>query len=228
MAEESSYQVQKDIYYGEVNKPDRELQSLDIYFKDNSETRPVVIYVHGGGGAFGDKSEVNSKPDYFVSQGISLISMNYRLRWDYKLYDQLEDVVTVIKWVNLNGEQYGLDPKRIILMGHEAGAHLVSLVGTDLRYLKAQNLMLEDIRAVVAIDTLSFDIPRVMKELGSFVQRRQHNLIFGEEKSSQQQASPIHHVTENSQLPQFALLYVADSEITRLQAMSFAKKLTAA
>lgn len=217
----------KDIFYGQdESRPDKELQTLDLYWQDNRRLRPVIIYVHGGGWAFGDKAEVNSKPDFFVNEGIAFLSMNYRLRWDHKVFDQLEDVVSVIDWVRKNSKTYGLDPKRVILMGHGAGAHLVSLVGTDDRYLKSKGLDPEkDIRAIVAIDSISYDIPRVHKELGSFIERRQHRLIFGDDEKLQLAASPIHYVDKSPNVHQFALLYVADSEASSLQAQAFAKAL---
>jgi len=226
--EKPPYKITRDIYFGDISLPDKELQSLDVYWEDNETKRPVIIYVHGGGWAFGDKAEVNSKPDYFLPQGFSFVSMNYRLRWDYKLYDQAEDLALVVMWVRENADQFGFDTKRIILMGHESGAHLVSLVGTDARYLKAQGLSLSDIRAVVAIDTLSYDVPRVLKELGSFIQRRQHKLIFGEDRMVQLQASPIHHAKRNKDIPQFALLYVPENESTLIQTKAFAKALSLA
>ena len=219
------YQVDSNLYYGDTSKPDKELQSLDVYWQDNKAERPVIIYVHGGGWAFGDKSDVNLKPDFFLPQGFVFVSMNYRLRWDYKLYDQAEDLAHVVSWVRDHAKQYGIDKDKIILMGHESGAHLVSLVGTDGRYLKTQGLSLSNLKAVVAIDTLSYDVPRVLKELGTFVQRRQHKLIFGEEKPVQLEASPIYHVKNNKNIPQFALLYVPDNENTLIQTKAFAKSL---
>lgn len=222
----SPYQISRDIYYGDVSRPDKELQSLDVYWQDKNTKRPVIIYVHGGGWAFGDKAEVNSKPDFFVAQGFTFVSMNYRLRWDYKLYDQAEDLAKVVVWVRQNADEYGFDKDRIILMGHESGAHLVSLVGTDGRYLRAQGLSLADVRAVVSIDTLSYDVPRVLKELGSFIQRRQHTLIFGDDRQAQLEASPIYHAKGNKNIPQFALLYVPESESTFIQTKAFAKMLS--
>jgi arylformamidase len=227
-ATSSTYNVTRDIVYGDPQDAYSELQSLDIYWQDNKVARPVIIYVHGGSWALGDKSDVNSKPDFFVPEDIVFISMNYRLRWDHQLYDQLDDIVSVVKWVKANSETFGLDSDRVILMGHEAGAHLVSLVSTDPRYMKAQGMSLKSIKAAVAIDTMSFDIPRVMKELGSFVQRRQHRLIFGEELASQLAASPITHIDQGKNIPQFALLYVADDEVNQIQTQAFAKSLISA
>jgi arylformamidase len=224
-SESDAYSVTRDIVYGDETGPDRNLQSLDIYWQSRQRKLPVVIYVHGGGWAFGDKADVHGKPDYFLSQGIALVSMNYRLRWDYRIFDQAEDVASVVVWVKKNAEQYGLDANKIILMGHAAGAHLVSLVATNQSYLKAAGLSLGDIVCVVAIDTASFDINRLMIELGSFIERRQHQLIFGGDEEVWRQSSPIHHIKPGKNIPSFAILYVAEDEETRLQAMGFAKKL---
>ena len=223
---QAEVQSQTGIFYGkDKSNPDHELQTLDVYWQPGQPRQPAIIYLHGGGWAFGDKSEVNSKPDYFVPNGFVFVSMNYRLRWDYQLFDQLEDVVAGIAWVKKNGSRYGIDTNRIVLMGHGAGAHLAALVATDARHLKAADMSLKDLRAIVAIDSLSYDIPRVHKELGSFVERRQHRLVFGENKKVQMEASPIHHVKPGIGIPGFALLYVPDNEASTLQAQAFAKVL---
>jgi hypothetical protein len=67
-----------------------------------------------------------------------------------------------------------------------------------------------------------------MKELGSFVERMQHRLMFSDDEKVRKAASPIHHITENSDIPSFAVLYVADNEANTLQARAFTKKLARA
>ena len=68
------------------------------------------------------------KPNYFTHSGFALVSINYRLRWDYKIYDQVVELVNTIRWVQEHGAEFGLDANRIVMMGHGAGGHLVSLV----------------------------------------------------------------------------------------------------
>ncbi|MDG2072370.1 MAG: alpha/beta hydrolase [Pseudomonadales bacterium] len=165
--------VARDLSYGDVDQ-----QKLDVYYRSGTARLPVVIYIHGGGWAFGDKKEVHYKPQNFDDQDVALISMNYRLRWDYETYDQLEDIVSVNQWVQDNAVTYGLDEKKIVLMGHAAGAHLMSLVGINESHMKAGGLQLSDISAVISIDTASYDIERLMIELGSFIERRQHRLFL--------------------------------------------------
>ncbi|MEX0941972.1 MAG: hypothetical protein WD002_05440, partial [Pseudomonadales bacterium] len=83
MAQDASFLITRDIPYGSAGKPDSEFQTLDVYWKDVAKKRPVIIYVHDGGWAFGDKSDVHEKPKFFAVHDISFISMNYRLRWEY-------------------------------------------------------------------------------------------------------------------------------------------------
>ncbi len=219
--------VRSDIAYGSDSN-----QKLDVYYltgqKKPKKKLPVIIYVHGGGWAFGDKADVGNKPQFFLRQNIGFISMDYRLRWDFDVVDQAEDIVSVVDWVHKNGAQYGLDADRIILMGYAAGAHLVSLVATNANYLRAADRSLSELTAVVAVDTSSFDIVRLMVELGSFIERRQHRLVFGNDESVWREASPISHVREGKQIPAFALMYLADQQASTLQARGFAKKLAGA
>jgi len=222
------YQTSRDLVYASDEKAGFEFQTLDLYWQDNAAPRPVILYVHGGGWLLGDKADVGLKPAYFVPNGFAFISMNYRLRMEFDIYDQLEDIASVARWVRENNEAYGLDPNKIILMGHGAGAHLVSLIATDERYLKAQDVSFDSIPLVVTIDTLSFDIPRVMTELGSFLERRNHSLVFGQSEDVWKAASPISYVREGANTPAFALLYVSDNESTSVQTKSFAKALAKA
>lgn len=217
--------VSRDIVYGDPNRPDFQLQSLDIFWKDNLKQRPVVIYVHGGAWALGDKSDVHRKPGFFSVHDMAFISMNYRLRWEANLVDQLDDITSVIRWVGRNARQYGLDPTRIILMGHEAGAHLVSLVATQPSYLKTSDIDFANIRAVVGIDSASYDIEALMGNSGKFLDQRRHRLIFGETPKGWQAASPISHLNADKAIPPFALLYVPDNESTASQARQFSKAL---
>ena len=174
------------------------LRTMDLYTPqqpgENNDTPvkyPVILYIHGGGWAFGDKKDVNLKPHFFTRAGFAFVSMNYRLRWDYKIYDQVVDLLKVIEWLDKNGAAHGLDGSNVILMGHAAGGHLASLVITDSSFLKAEGLAGDNIKAVVSIDSTSYDILRLMKELGSFVERRRHLLVFSGDEAVWQAASPI-------------------------------------
>ena len=203
-------------------------QTLDIYKPTGAEKLPVILYLHGGGWAFGNKNDVNLKPHYFTAQGFAFVSMNYRLRWDYRIYDQILDIVAAVKWLEREGQRFGLDGSRVVLMGHQAGAHLAALAVTDTSFFEAEGGHNGNIRAVVGIDSAHYDLVRTMKELGSFLERRQLQVIFGSDDAVWLAASPVNHVAESTSLPAFALLYNPESEALQLQVKGFAKALTQA
>jgi len=157
LAQDAALTILRDQVY--AAEPQGEaLQSLDLYAQESATKQPVGLYLHGGYWAFGDKKELQHKPVFFTANDFAFISMNDRLRWDYTL-----------------------DAQRITLIGHGAGGHLASLVTTNSAYLAMSDLDLNSVKAVVTINTFSFDIPRVMAELGGFLQRRQHEVIFGDD-----------------------------------------------
>ena len=159
---EPKFQILRDLFYANEKPSDVNLQSIDIYYQGNRRLQPVMIYVHDGSWVFGGKKDINFKADIFVGQGISFILMKYSRSSDYQFYDRLEDIASVVGQNKKNGDAFSLDADSIILMGHGARKHLVSLVASDSNCLWARELNATDVRAVVvAIDTLSFDISRV-------------------------------------------------------------------
>lgn len=167
------------------------LQTLDIYTPPTvgKEPHAVMIYVHGGAWTAGDKSRVHLKDDFFTHQGWVFISVNYRLYPQVAWQEMAQDVANAIAWVHGHISVYGGDAQRIFLMGHSAGAHLVSLVATDERYLQAAGLSLEVLRGVLALDTRAYDIPSLAQADGELP--RVYAQIFGSDPQVWQAASPI-------------------------------------
>ena len=143
----------RDLAYTKVEGAEPKLTSLDVYAPENAKNCPVMVWVHGGGWARGDKAQVANLPVAFLREGFVLVSVNYRLAPQVKFDAQAQDVAAAIAWVHKHAKEYGGDPSRMFTMGHSAGAHLVALVGTDESYLRAQGLSLAALRGVVPLDT---------------------------------------------------------------------------
>jgi len=127
-----------------------------------------VIYVHGGEWTKGDKTEVSYKPKFFTENGVVFISTNYRLYPAAKFPAHAEDVASAVRWAVDHVAEYGGDPKKIVLMGHSAGCHLVTLVGLDPKYLAAVKLKPSDLRGVVAWSGGAYDLVAKVAEGGSY------------------------------------------------------------
>lgn len=106
--------------------------SLDLYRPktSSSEKLPVVLYVHGGAWAKGDKTiRANNYIENFIlkliEKNFAVISIEYTLVSD-KVHFPLpvEDTKDAVRWVRKNAEKYNFDPDNIGYFGVSSGAHL--------------------------------------------------------------------------------------------------------
>lgn len=144
-----------DIPYGTDS-----LEKLDL-FEPTSGTgspAPVVLFVHGGGWSIGDKADYGWVGAQLAGDGLLAAVVNYRLSPAVQHPAHVQDVAKAIAWMVRNAAQYGGDPQRIYLVGHSAGAHLVSLAALDPTYLNAEGLNASVIRGVVGIAGAGYDL----------------------------------------------------------------------
>ena len=173
---------------------DSELLSLDVYSTASQEEKqPVVIWVHGGAWAYGSKE--HSMPDkvpFFENLGYVLVSVNYRLSPfpadldnpnRIKHPNQVEDVAAAVHWVYDNIEKYGGDRKKLAIMGHSAGAHLVALLATNQRFMNNEGLLPAIFSAVIPIDTEGFDVDKTIQNGGGLIRKYYRN-AFGDDKDN--------------------------------------------
>src|SRR5688572_25447751 len=106
-------------------------QRLDFIPAAASHRAPLFIFIHGGAWAFGDKNMAGHMAVHARAQGYAFASLNYRLVPDADPGQQAEDVAAAIAHLVREADQLEVDPGRIIVSGHSAGAHLAALVGTD-------------------------------------------------------------------------------------------------
>jgi acetyl esterase/lipase len=100
-----------------------------------SSTRPVLIFVHGGGFVVGNKRGPNGSPFYdnimlwALKNGFVGVNMTYRLAPQAPWPAAAEDLSGAVRWVTDNIASRGGMPARIYLMGHSAGAvHVATYV----------------------------------------------------------------------------------------------------
>ncbi len=196
------------IQYKAITGVDPNLLSLDVYhFGETGAKRPVVMYVHGGAFALGDKANsMENKTRLFSSLGYLLVSVNYRLSPStagagpdrVKFPDHNQDVADAVTWLKTNGVSFGGDTSRIALLGHSAGAHLVALTGVSPQFLPARGIPLHAVAGVACIDTEGFDVVK---------QGREGNEIylnaFGISETVWIQASPVHQIQTGTVYPKF-------------------------
>ena len=152
-----------DVPYG----PDP-LQRMDVYLPSTPHSSadgpaPVIFMVHGGGWRTGDKAMsrvVQEKAARWVPRGFVFISVNYRLHPAVNVMQEAVDVALALYTAQGQAAQWGADPTKFILMGHSAGAHLVSFVNAHAPLLR--QLGVTPWLGTVSLDSALLNAPVVM------------------------------------------------------------------
>lgn len=208
-----SVDPQLGVPYETIAGVDPNLLSLDIYRPDAlaAKSLPVVVMVHGGGWALGDKGNASvgiDKARFFNANGFVYVSVNYRLSPSVKHPAHAEDVASAVAWVFTHIAEYGGDPDRVTLMGHSAGAHLAALVATDGRYLAEHGKSASRLAGVILLDTAGLDIPRNLEEFSEAKAARVlYETAFGKNRETWIEASPVTYVKAGKKLPRFLVFY---------------------
>ena len=214
--------IHRDLAYTE---PADKLQALDVYSPADAKNLPVVVWIHGGGWQAGDKAAVKDKPQAFVDKGFVFVSVNYRLLPQVDMGTIIRDAAKSVRWVHDHAAQYGGDSKRLLVMGHSAGAQLAALICTDDRYLKAEGLSLAIVKGCVPVDGDTYDVPAIITTAetrrrvhGQPEPKSTHRVKFGNDPEKHIDFSAVTHVAKDKSIPPFLILHVADHPDTTAQA----------
>lgn len=110
------------------SKPDS-VQTLDLYVPAGKGPFPLVFWIHGGGWHSGGKSESGINLALkFLPKGFALASINYRLTGDAPFPAQILDCNAALVYLRHEAAHYRIDPERVGVLGHSAGAHLAALM----------------------------------------------------------------------------------------------------
>lgn len=165
-------------------------QKLEFYLPEHTKTAaPIIIMVHGGAWCVGDMDAanvVNNKLARWLPKGFIFVSANYRMLPDQAdVLTQAGDVAKAIAYVQKHAADWHGDPSQIIVMGHSAGAHLVSLLSAD--PAMARTYGAQPWLGSVSLDSAALDVPATMQA--------QHPLFyddaFGQDPAFWQKTSPL-------------------------------------
>ena len=188
--------VHADLAYGKDAK-----QRLDVYRAARRNGAPVVVFFHRGEWTKGDKAEVSYKPRYLNEHEVVFVSANYRLSPAVSHPAHIQDVAAAVRWVFDHAAEFGGSPRKIVVMGHSAGCHLVTLLALDPRYLAGVGLRPGDLRGVVAWSGGAYDLVAKVKAGGTYAPYIRQ--AFGEAESAWRDASPMTHVGDARPMPPF-------------------------
>ncbi len=222
LSETQAQEANRNIPYAD---PAHERQVLDVYSPAGAKSLPVVFWIHGGGWQAGDKTSVQLKPQVFVDKGFVFVSTNYRLLPSVEMESIIRDIAKSLGWVHKHIAEHGGDPKRILVMGHSAGAQLAALVCTDDRYLKAEGVPFNVLKGCVPVDGDTYDVPAIIETAetrrrvhGQPQPKLGHREKFGNDPKKHIDFSAVTHVAKGKNIPAFLILHVADHPDNAAQA----------
>ena len=202
-------------------------QRLDLVKPPGVARALVLLFIHGGGWSIGDKAHAaGNKAIWANSKGWAFASANYRLVPQATVESQAADVASAIAWLRANAASQGLDPDRIVLMGHSAGAHLVALVGTDPTYLKAAGVPMGAIKGVVLLDGAGYDVPTQASAEMNIV-KPMYEAAFSNDPRRQAALSPTRHAAAPN-VARWLILPIERRADSQAQSKGLAEALTRA
>jgi acetyl esterase/lipase len=115
-----------DLPYAHISQAQR----LDIYLPEDGEGPfPVVLHIHGGAFAIGDKRDIQVTPFLGgLKRGYAVVGLNYRLSGEAIFPAGLQDLKASIRWARANSSKYHLDVDRIAAWGGSAGGNYAAML----------------------------------------------------------------------------------------------------
>ena len=117
---------------GALGKESADVPTLTIFRADPAKATgaSVVICPGGGYGFLAVDHEGKEVAQWLNSLGITGVMLKYRLAPKYHHPAMMNDVNRAIRTVRARASEWGLDPKKVAVLGFSAGGHLASTAGT--------------------------------------------------------------------------------------------------
>lgn len=97
---------------------------FNIYYDLKEETKPVILDIHGGGWAYGDKDLNDNFCYHLAKNGYNVVSLTYTTLFKANLKDMLQEIHFLLNHLYENKEKYNLDFNNLFVTGDSAGGEL--------------------------------------------------------------------------------------------------------
>jgi len=164
-----SSQLDVQIGYGDDDR-------IDVFRPEAADhPLPAVVWVHGGGFIGGVKEPLRPYLKILASHGYVTVNVEYSKAPENRYPKAVEQVDHALGYVVDHADELGLDPKRIVLGGDSAGAHIAAqtaIATTDREYAEhaglPQSISSSKLRGMILFSG-PFDLDMVGS--GSFLER---------------------------------------------------------
>jgi acetyl esterase/lipase len=187
-------------------------QKLDICMPSAPRKATSLILIHGGGFVGGSRADLMGHCKLFAEGGFVVTTIDYRFSPQFPFPAAIEDAQAAIAWQAKRAASFGVDPKKIIVLGYSAGATIALSAG------------LQDnsgVAGIIAVSGIS-DFDLLIKATPLEKLRADVAAYLG--KASAQAASPLSLVSSGDP-PVFLFHGDADPLVPIAQSVVLAQKL---
>lgn len=126
--------------------------TLDVYAPAAASRAPVVVFLYGGGWKSGDRATYRFVGASLATAGVVCVIPDYRTWPQARFPAFVDDAALAVGWTRTHVAAHGGDPGCLFLMGHSAGAQIVTLLGLNPAYLGTVGLRpSRDLRGVIGL-----------------------------------------------------------------------------
>jgi acetyl esterase/lipase len=232
---ETMSEVEKNVSYlsdseesEDGDEKSHEEQSFDLYTPaEVNETRPLVVFVHGGLWVSRDKSEYAGIGAFLSERGFVAAVVNYRLTSETNAIRPPSHVHDLAAALRRLTSAVTLVPRHtgIVLIGHSCGANMAAQLVLEATRFDVADL---PIRAVLAASGL-YDLPRYVLDFPAWASALHVTWSADQSRWESPHAMPF---APDSAMPRavhwLVVHFVADSYVNEAQARVWIDKLRAA
>jgi acetyl esterase/lipase len=113
-------------------KTERDIPKVTVYLPapEKATGAAIVICPGGGYGGLAMDHEGHQVARWLNSLGVAGVILKYRVA-PYRHPAPLRDAQRALRYTRANAKEWGIDPKRVGVLGFSAGGHLASTAGTQ-------------------------------------------------------------------------------------------------
>ncbi|WP_409158395.1 alpha/beta hydrolase fold domain-containing protein [Pectobacterium sp. B2J-2] len=167
-----------DVVYAQV-KSTRSVRQMhmSVLVPRNDELKPAIIYFPGGGFTTSEHDKFIEMRMALAEAGFVVVAAEYRTIPDI-FPAPVIDAKSAVRYIRQHAIEYGVDPKRIGVLGDSAGGWLAQMLGTtngDQSFDKGDNLsQSSDVQAVATLYGIS-DLRNIGEGFSEVIQRVHHS-----------------------------------------------------
>jgi acetyl esterase/lipase len=124
---------------------------LDLYLPRAGTPTALIVFSYGGGWNSGSRADYRFVGAALAARGYVAVIPDYTLYPKARFPQFMRDAAAAVAFARSHAQEWGVDPARLVLMGHSAGAQIAVLLALDREYLEQVGGRADWIRGVVGL-----------------------------------------------------------------------------